>query len=257
MPDATFARPDLTNVLPARRARLEVTGSARAPPLCAGMPVRGARFGCCCCRRCGCEGVPRDTVARRLAHEPFGWRPTTLLVSVCRYRWGGCGQRVGRTPRERPSPGRSCPAPGSGGRWRGSGPPISVHPAEERARLPDTDAPSRHPRRDPPHRVDQAGGASSARTHLGRGGLRRGHRGPGADPARQLHGGLEAAPLGRWPREARQPPRGPPRLRDAEFGRGVPIQIAEAWHRHDPAVALSTCSARTDLEALRQAALAR
>ena len=43
------------------------------------------------CRRCGCEGVPRDTVTRRLAHEPFGWRPTTLLVSVRRYRCTGCG----------------------------------------------------------------------------------------------------------------------------------------------------------------------
>ena len=30
------------------------------------------------CHRCGCQGVPRGTVIRRLAHEPFGWRPTTL-----------------------------------------------------------------------------------------------------------------------------------------------------------------------------------
>jgi transposase len=43
------------------------------------------------CRRCGCEGSPRDTVARRLAHEPFGWRPTTLVVTVRRYRCAGCG----------------------------------------------------------------------------------------------------------------------------------------------------------------------
>jgi transposase len=28
---------------------------------------------------------------RRLAHEPFGWRPTTLLVTVRRYRCIGCG----------------------------------------------------------------------------------------------------------------------------------------------------------------------
>jgi hypothetical protein len=42
------------------------------------------------CRRCGCEGAPPDTVTRRLAHEPFGWRPTTLLVTVCRYRCAGC-----------------------------------------------------------------------------------------------------------------------------------------------------------------------
>ena len=43
------------------------------------------------CRRCGCEGTPRGTVVRRLAHEPFGWRPTTLLVTVRRYRCGECG----------------------------------------------------------------------------------------------------------------------------------------------------------------------
>ena len=43
------------------------------------------------CRRCCCEGVARDTTVRRLAHEPFGWRPTTLLVTVRRYRCTGCG----------------------------------------------------------------------------------------------------------------------------------------------------------------------
>ena len=39
------------------------------------------------CRWCGCQGVARDTLTRRLAHEPFGWRPTTLLVTVRRYRY--------------------------------------------------------------------------------------------------------------------------------------------------------------------------
>lgn len=42
--------------------------------------------------KCGAEGVPRDTVTRRLAHEPFGWRPTTLLVRVRRYACTGCGR---------------------------------------------------------------------------------------------------------------------------------------------------------------------
>jgi hypothetical protein len=37
------------------------------------------------CHRCGEEGTSRDTVTRQLAHEPFGWRPTTLLVTVRRY----------------------------------------------------------------------------------------------------------------------------------------------------------------------------
>jgi transposase len=45
------------------------------------------------CRRCGCEGVARDSVVRRLAHEPLGWRPTVLEVVIRRYRCTGpdCG----------------------------------------------------------------------------------------------------------------------------------------------------------------------
>ena len=42
------------------------------------------------CRKCGAEGVVRDTVTRRLAHEPFGHRPTTLLIRVRRYRCENC-----------------------------------------------------------------------------------------------------------------------------------------------------------------------
>ncbi|BBY60137.1 hypothetical protein MSAR_32730 [Mycolicibacterium sarraceniae] len=42
------------------------------------------------CRRCGEEGTPRDSITRALAHEPFGWRPTTLLVTIRRYRCAGC-----------------------------------------------------------------------------------------------------------------------------------------------------------------------
>lgn len=36
-------------------------------------------------------GVPRDTVGRRLAHTPWGHRPTILAVRVRRYRCTGCG----------------------------------------------------------------------------------------------------------------------------------------------------------------------
>ena len=43
------------------------------------------------CRRCGCEGSARGSVTRGLAHEPFGWRPTTLLVIVRRYPCASCG----------------------------------------------------------------------------------------------------------------------------------------------------------------------
>ena len=43
------------------------------------------------CRRCGGVGAPRDSVVRRLAHDPMGWRSTLLLVIVRRFRCGGCG----------------------------------------------------------------------------------------------------------------------------------------------------------------------
>jgi transposase len=42
------------------------------------------------CHRCGVEGA-RDTVTRRLAHVPLGWQPTTLLVTIRRYKCTGCG----------------------------------------------------------------------------------------------------------------------------------------------------------------------
>ena len=89
MPDATFARPDLTTFCRLDDLGLEVVGqqleTARAVLFC--RVVEADRW----CRRCGCEGVPRDSVTRALAHEPFGWRPTTLLVTLCRYRCSGCG----------------------------------------------------------------------------------------------------------------------------------------------------------------------
>jgi len=43
------------------------------------------------CGRCGVEGAARDTVLRRLAHVPMGWRPTVLDVTIRRYRCAGCG----------------------------------------------------------------------------------------------------------------------------------------------------------------------
>jgi hypothetical protein len=63
------------------------------------------------CRRCGCEAAPCDSVTRRLAHEPLGWRPTTLLITIRRYRCTGRGH-VSRQDTSRaaepPSRGRSC-----------------------------------------------------------------------------------------------------------------------------------------------------
>ena len=93
MPDATpgagFARPDLTTFARLDELGLEVTSQRVEPDraVLACRVVEPDRW----CRRCGCAGVPRDSVVRRLAHEPLGWRPTTLLVTVCRYRCSGCG----------------------------------------------------------------------------------------------------------------------------------------------------------------------
>ncbi|ORJ97464.1 hypothetical protein A6F55_21080 [Prescottella equi] len=36
------------------------------------------------CRRCGCQGIVRDGVTRRLAHESLGWQLTVLAVSIRR-----------------------------------------------------------------------------------------------------------------------------------------------------------------------------
>ena len=89
MLDATFAAPDLTTFTRLDELGLEVTGQLLEPgrAVLACRVVEPDRW----CRRCGCEGAPRDTVTRRLAHEPWGWRPTTLLVTVRRYRCGDCG----------------------------------------------------------------------------------------------------------------------------------------------------------------------
>jgi transposase len=43
------------------------------------------------CHLCGGQGVPRDSVTRKLAHVPLGWRATILHVRVRRYRCADCG----------------------------------------------------------------------------------------------------------------------------------------------------------------------
>jgi transposase len=93
VPDATavagFACPDLTTFARLDELGLHVTGQRLEP----GRAVLACRVvePDDWCRRCGCQGTPRDTVTRQLAHEPLGWRPTTLLVTVRRYRCAGCG----------------------------------------------------------------------------------------------------------------------------------------------------------------------
>ncbi|MGP9503198.1 ISL3 family transposase [Specibacter sp. AOP5-B1-6] len=89
MPDATFTDPDLTMFCRLNELGLEATGQRLEPAgaVLACRVVEPDRW----CRRCGCEGTGRGTVVRRLAHEPLGWRPTTLEVTVRRYRCTGCG----------------------------------------------------------------------------------------------------------------------------------------------------------------------
>jgi transposase len=88
VPDATFACPDLTTFCRLDQLGLEVTGQRLRPDraVLACRITDEDRW----CRRCGEEGALRDSVTRQLAHEPFGWRPTTLLVTVRRYRCAGC-----------------------------------------------------------------------------------------------------------------------------------------------------------------------
>jgi transposase len=96
VPDATvgershaFAHPDLSTFCHLDELGLVVTGQRLEPDraVLACRVLEPDQW----CRRCGCEGTPRDTVTRRLAHEPLGWRPTVLLVTIRRYRCGGCG----------------------------------------------------------------------------------------------------------------------------------------------------------------------
>jgi transposase len=89
VPDATFACPDLTKFCRLDELGLEVTGQRLEPDraVLACRVVELDRW----CRRCGCEGTPRDSVTRRLAHEPLGWRPTTLVVTIGRRKCTGCG----------------------------------------------------------------------------------------------------------------------------------------------------------------------
>ena len=91
MPDATFTAPDLTTFTRLDALGLFATGQHLEPDRavleCRVEPRAEDAF----CRRCGAEGRPRGTVARRLAHEPMGWRPTTLLVRARRFGCNPCG----------------------------------------------------------------------------------------------------------------------------------------------------------------------
>lgn len=104
MPQPTFLAPDLTTFCRLDELGLEAIGQH--------LTADGAVLECRVvepdrwCRKCGCEGTPRDTVPRRLAHEPFGHRPTTLLIRVRRYTCSGCG-RVWRQDMSKAAPERA------------------------------------------------------------------------------------------------------------------------------------------------------
>ena len=88
MSNTTFDRPDLSAFTRLDDLGPEVTGQ-RIWPDHAVLACRIAgedRW----CRHCRCQGESRDTVIRRPAHEPYGWRPTILHVSVRRYRRPEC-----------------------------------------------------------------------------------------------------------------------------------------------------------------------
>ena len=100
----TFAPPCLTTFCRLDELGLEAIGQHLSPDraVLECRVVEADRW----CRKCGCEGVARDTVPRRLAHEPFGHRPTTLLIRVRRYKCSGCGH-VWRQDTSKAAPARA------------------------------------------------------------------------------------------------------------------------------------------------------
>ena len=89
MPNATFDSPDLTTFARLGELGLVVVGQR--------LTRRRAVLECRLaeedpwCRACGARATSRGSISRSLAHEPFGHRPTTLLVRIRRYRCDHCG----------------------------------------------------------------------------------------------------------------------------------------------------------------------
>ena len=90
MSHATFGAPDLTTFCNLDALGLIVAGQHLAPDR-AVLECRAATVDDLC-HGCGGRGVSRGTITRQLAHEPFGGRPTTLLIRVRRYRCSPCGR---------------------------------------------------------------------------------------------------------------------------------------------------------------------
>ena len=87
---ATFATPDLTVFCRLDELGLQAVGQCLEPDR-AVIECRVAEPDPWC-RGCGGRALSRGTDTRLLAHEPFGHRPTTLLIRVRRYRCPGCGR---------------------------------------------------------------------------------------------------------------------------------------------------------------------
>lgn len=89
MNNATFHGPDLTTFCRLDGLGLEVTGQYLSPDraVLSCKVLEPNQW----CKQCGAQGIPRDTVTRRLGHEPFGWRPTIVLITLRRYRCTECG----------------------------------------------------------------------------------------------------------------------------------------------------------------------
>ena len=87
---ATFATPDLTVFCRLDELGLQAVGQRLAPD----RAVIECRVAVPdpWCQGCGGQALSRGTDTRLLAHEPFGHRPTTLLVRVRRYKCAGCGR---------------------------------------------------------------------------------------------------------------------------------------------------------------------
>ncbi|WP_286214142.1 ISL3 family transposase [Demequina sediminis] len=90
MSHATFGAPDLTTFCNLDDLGLTVTGQRIA----ADRAVLECRVAVIddVCHGCGDRARSLGTQSRFLAHEPFGCRPTTLLVRVRRYRCEPCGR---------------------------------------------------------------------------------------------------------------------------------------------------------------------
>ena len=87
---ATFVTPDLTVFCRLDELGLVAVGQRLAPDR-AVIECRVAEADPWC-RGCGSRALSRGTDTRQLAHEPFGHRPTMLLVRVRRYKCSGCGR---------------------------------------------------------------------------------------------------------------------------------------------------------------------